>query len=58
MQPRAWAKRLFTYNCGPDKMAALPLKVMNAAMPREPVIPDEERVLLPLHATMVVELLR
>src|SRR5690348_13013039 len=46
-----------THDCRSDQMTPLMLEVVDAAVEQETVVPDEQRVLLPFHAAMVVKVL-
>src|SRR2546423_928223 len=47
----------FTHDCRPDQMTPLILEVVDPAVEQETVVPDDQRVLLPFHAALVVMVL-
>src|SRR5688572_29414364 len=52
------AERPFAHDRGPNQVPALILEVVHAPVEEETVVPHDHRVLPPLHAAVLVKMLR
>src|SRR5687767_5948381 len=52
-----WTERAFALHGGADQVSALMLEIMDATMKREAIVPNEQCVLLPFDAAVIVKML-